>query len=443
MSSILQDAMSARAASRKLAVLDSTAKNDALYRMGSSLEQSSDALLTANGEDVREAGGQSLSSSALARMTLTSEKVQQMAVSLRAVAALEDPVGKTVLHAELDDALELKKITTPFGVIAAIVEARPDAITQLCALALKSGNALMIKAGAEIIRTTRAILQVFAKTLESTRIPPHAFTKVEGRESVRELLALQDYVDLVVPRGSSDLVRFVFANTRIPVIGHAEGVCHIYVESSANQEMAISLILDAKTQAPATCNAVETVLVDAAIADEFLPVLFESLRSRAVKVRGCPATRAICGAEAELVSETEWHTEYGDLTLAIRVVPGIEAAIEHIEKFGSRHTDCIVTEDDELANRFLRGVDSAGVFHNVSTRFADGYRYGFGAEVGIATGKLHARGPVGLDGLVTYKYVLSGMGQCVGQYVGTNARRFKHEMEQVGWRNEEFKALSS
>src|SRR5205823_9278348 len=278
-----------------------------------------------------------------------------------------------------------------------------------------------------IIRTTRAILAAFAQALDSTQVPPQAFTNVEGREAVHELLLLHDYVDLVVPRGSSDLVRFVSANTRIPVIGHSDGVCNIYVESSANQEMAIALILDAKTQAPATCNAVETVLVDESIAKRFLPVLFERLRSSGVKVRGCPATRALCGSEVEFVSETEWHTEYGDLTLAIRVVPGIEAAIEHIGRFGSHHTDCIVTEDDEGASRFLRGVDSAGVFHNVSTRFADGYRYGFGAEVGIATGKLHARGPVGLEGLVTYKYLLSGTGQCVSQYVGPQARAFRHQ----------------
>ena len=428
MSSILQEAISAKAASRLLAVLDSATKNDALHRMARALEDSSDVLLNLNQEDVDDAREQSLPSSALARMTLTTEKLQHMAVGLRAVAALDDPVGKILLRRELDDGLELKRITSPFGVIAAIVEARPDAVTQLCALALKSGNALMIKAGNEIRRTTRAILAAFAKALQSTSITPHAFTNVEGREAIHELLALQDYVDLVVPRGSAELVRFVFANTRIPVIGHAEGVCHIYVESSANREMAISLIIDAKTQAPATCNAVETVLVDQAIAGEFLPTLFERLQSAGVKVRGCAATRAICGPDVELVATTEWHTEYGDLTLAIRIVSGIDKAIEHIEQFGSHHTDCIVTDDDNMAGSFLRNVDSAGVFHNVSTRFADGYRYGLGAEVGIATGKLHARGPVGLEGLVTYKYVLSGNGHCVKEYIGPNARRFKHEV---------------
>src|SRR5437868_7005903 len=271
MSSIIQQAIRAKKASRLLAVLDSATKNDALHRMAGVLEHSSDVLLSLNREDVNDACEQPLASAALARMTLTPEKLQQMAVGLRAVAALEDPVGKTLLRSELDDGLELKKITSPFGVIAAIVEARPDAVTQLCALALKSGNSLMIKAGGEIHRTAAAILAAFASALDSTQIPPQAFTNVEGREAVLELLALQNYVDLVVPRGSSDLVRFVVANTRIPVIGHADGVCHIYVEASANRAMAISLILDSKTQAPATCNAVETVLVDGEIANEFVP----------------------------------------------------------------------------------------------------------------------------------------------------------------------------
>jgi len=426
MSSLVQDAIAAKAASRRLAVMDSATKDDALERMACALEQSFGVLLAMNREDIRQA--QSISPSFLERMSLTPGKLEQMAVGIRAVAALEDPVGKVLLRSELDDGLRLDKITSPFGVIAAIVEARPDAVTQLCALALKSGNSLMIKAGGEIHRTAAAILAAFASALDSTQIPPHAFTDVEGREAVLELLALQNYVDLVVPRGSSELVRFVVANTRIPVIGHADGVCHIYVEASANRAMAISLILDSKTQAPATCNAVETVLVDGEIANEFVPTLFRNLQARSVRVRGCAATRALCGSAVELIQETEWHMEHGDLTLAIRIVPGIDEAMDHIETFGSHHTDCIVTDDDAAASQFLRNIDSAGVFHNVSTRFADGYRYGFGAEVGIATGKLHARGPVGLEGLVTYKYVLLGNGQCVGQYVGPNARRFRHEL---------------
>ena len=429
--SIVEDALAAKRASRLLATLDTKIKNNALRRIAVRLEQCSDHLLSENHADVQNAlvsvsAGQ-ISSAALSRLTLNVEKLRQMVAGVRAVAALEDPVGKILLRSELDDGLELKKITCPFGVVAAIVEARPDAVAQLSALALKSGNALMIKTGEEISRTTAAMLSVFRSALESTQVPVDALTNVEGREAVHELLRLNEQVDLVVPRGSADLVRFVSDNTRIPVLGHSDGVCHIYVEASADQEMAIALILDSKIQAPSTCNAVETVLVDQAIANEFLPQLAQTLQSNGVKTRGCEATRRICGSHLELVSDSEWHTEYGDLTLAIRVVSGMDSALEHIQRFGSHHTDCIVTRNSQLADRFLREVDSAGVFHNISTRFSDGYRYGFGAEVGISTGKLHARGPVGLEGLVTYKYLLSGTGQCVSQYVGAQARAFRHQ----------------
>lgn len=432
-SDITSAAIAAKAAARRLSLLDQQTKNDALERMAIALETSAAELMTQNRQDVEDARASvsagTLSSAALARLTLTSEKLRQMSAGIRAVKALEDPVGRVLLHSELDEGLKLKKITCPFGVIAAIVEARPDAVVQLSALALKSGNALMIKAGAEVGRTASAIVALLRQALESVgEVPASAFTHVEGREAAHELLALHEYVDLVVPRGSAELVRFVSSNTRIPVLGHADGVCHIYVDAAANRDMAIALILDSKTQAPSTCNAVETVLVDAAIAGDFLPVLVDALHTHKVKTRGCEMTRSVCRGQIDTVAEDEWHVEYGDLTLAIRVVSGLEGALEHIERFGSHHTDCIVTDDHSAAERFLREVDSAGVFHNVSTRFSDGYRYGFGAEVGISTGKLHARGPVGLEGLVTYKYILSGKGQCVNQYSGPGARRFKHEL---------------
>jgi glutamate-5-semialdehyde dehydrogenase len=431
--SILDDAILAKAASRILARLDSNVKNEVLQLMAAGLEQCSEGLLGENQQDVQSArqrvSAGLLSSAALERLTLNADKLSQMAVGIRAVAALEDPVARILLRSELDDNLELKKITCPFGVVAAIVEARPDAVAQLSALALKSGNALMIKAGEEISRTTDAMLAVFRNALETTHIPIHAITNVQGREAVHELLGLREYVDLVIPRGGAELVRFVSSNTTIPVLGHSDGVCHIYVEASADQEMAIALILDSKIQAPSTCNAVETVLLDQAIANDFVPQLVERLRAYGVKVRGCEATRALAGPKIEAVSDTEWHTEYSDLTLAVRVVSGVDAALEHIERFGSHHTDSIVTRDERVADRFLREVDSAGVFHNVSTRFSDGYRYGFGAEVGISTGKLHARGPVGLDGLLTYKYVLSGAGHCVSEYVGPRApRSLRHQL---------------
>jgi glutamate-5-semialdehyde dehydrogenase len=251
---------------------------------------------------------------------------------------------------------------------------------------------------------------------------------VKSREELHELLKLDHYVDLVVPRGSSELVRFISSNTRIPVLGHADGVCHIYVDAAADLSLATSVILDSKIQAPATCNAVEAVLVHCSIAQEFFPRLVGLLQLGGVKVRGCEKARAIYSDGVDVVGDNEWHTEYGSLTLAVRIVESCDDAIAHINQFGSHHTDSVITDDQQAANKFLREVDSAGVFHNVSTRFSDGFRYGFGAEVGIATGKLHARGPVGLEGLVTYKYILVGKGQCVSQYIGPRARKFKHEL---------------
>lgn len=422
----------AKESSRQLAVLTPQARQQILEAVAAEIEGSAEAICEANDQDViaakRRSNQSGISSSALARMTLSEEKLLQMARSVNAVSGLEDPVGKILLHSELDDGLELRKISCPFGVIAAVVEARPDAVVQLCALAFKSGNVLMIKAGAEIARTTEVLLKVFKNAYERAGISSDALTNVKGREELYELLKLDHYIDLVVPRGSSELVRFISANTRIPVLGHADGVCHIYVDAAADLNLATSVILDSKIQAPATCNAVETVLVHCSIANEFVPRLVELLQLGGVKVRGCEQTRAICGEGVDLVNESEWHTEYGSLTLALRIIESCGDAIAHINEFGSHHTDSIITDDQQAAEKFLREIDSAGVFHNVSTRFSDGYRYGFGAEVGIATGKLHARGPVGLEGLVTYKYILVGKGQCVSQYIGPRARRFKHEL---------------
>lgn len=427
-------AAAAKQTSRQLGSLDSDAKRQTLEDIADQIERAAESIFEANRRDVVAARSQSqnkgISSSALARMTLTEDKLLQMARSVRAVSALEDPVGKILVCSDLDDGLQLKRVSCPFGVIAAVVEARPDAVVQLSALAFKSGNALLIKAGTEIGRTTEVLLDIFRRGFGQAGIGPAAVVNVPSREELHELLTLDQYIDLVVPRGSSELVRFISANTRIPVLGHADGVCHIYVDSAADLHLAVSVILDSKIQAPATCNAVETVLIHRDIAIQFLPKLVNLLQLGGVKVRGCKATGAICGEGVEMVNDQEWHTEYGSLVLALRVIESCDEAIAHINEFGSHHTDCILTEDAGQAGKFLREVDSAGVFHNVSTRFSDGYRYGFGAEVGIATGKLHARGPVGLEGLVTYKYLLVGKGQCVSQYIGPRARKFKHELSE-------------
>ena len=425
-------AAAAKQSSHQLSALTPQAKQEVLEAAAAEIERSAEAIFEANRQDVIAARNGSsqdgLSSSALARMTLSEEKLMQMARSVNAVSGLEDPVGKVLLQSALDDGLELTRISCPFGVIAAVVEARPDAVVQLSALAFKSGNALMIKAGAEIGRTTEVLLGVFKSAYERAGISADALINVKSREELHELLKLDYYIDLVVPRGSSELVRFISSNTRIPVLGHADGVCHIYVDAAADLNLATSVILDSKIQAPATCNAVETVLVDRRIASGFIPKLINLLQLGGVKVRGCEETRTIHGNGVDVVNDDEWHTEYGSLTLALCVVESCDEAIAHVNHFGSHHTDSIITEDQQAADKFLREVDSAGVFHNVSTRFSDGYRYGFGAEVGIATGKLHARGPVGLEGLVTYKYILVGKGQCVSQYIGARARKFKHEL---------------
>ena len=332
--------------------------------------------------------------------------------------------------------LNLTKISVPLGVLAVIFEARPDAVTQIAALAIKCGNAVMLKAGKEVERTAGVLVRVLREALVEQGLPADAVSLVVGRERVQELLGMHGLVDLVIPRGSKELVEYVQANTRIPVLGHAEGVCHIYVDESADEALALRVIEDAKTDYPAACNAVETVLVHRAIAAEFLPKLAERLRAQGVALHGDATVRELLrGVEVEAVED--WHTEYGELAMSLGVVASLDEAMEHIHAHGSAHTESIIAEDAAVAERFLREVDAASVMHNASTRFADGFRYGFGAEVGISTSKLHARGPVGLEGLTTYKYVLRGKGQVAGDYRGENARAFTHRSPRSGRRDEE------
>jgi len=352
-----------------------------------------------------------------------------MVEQIRSVKMLADPLGRALDEIELDEGLELEKISVPLGVLAVIFEARPDAVTQIAALAVKSGNAVILKPGREVEKTAAVLVGLLRKALEEQGLPVDAISLVVGRERVAELLGMHGLIDMVIPRGSKALVEYVQANTRIPVLGHAEGVCHIYVDRSFDEAIALRVIEDAKTDYPAACNAVETVLVHREVATEFLPKLLERLRLRGVKVRGDAAVR---GMDAAVDEVEDWHTEFGELELAIGVVDSLDAAMEHIHTHGSSHTESIVTEDVTAAERFLREVDAAGVFHNASTRFSDGFRYGFGAEVGVSTSKFHARGPVGLDGLTTYKYVLRGHGQTAGEYRGANAKSFTHKRLLVG-----------
>jgi glutamate-5-semialdehyde dehydrogenase len=424
----------AKQAARCLASASIEQRNLALEEIARGLELSTAEILEANAQDVAEAKPAlergELSKALVDRLKLSAEKLQAMIEGVRAVIALPDPIGRVLDRIELDSGLDLEKVSCPLGLLAVIFEARPDAVTQITSLAIKSANSVILKPGREVERTARAIVETIRAALRSQSIPEASVTNIQQRAEVRELLKLDDLIDLVIPRGGYDLVRFVQSNTRIPVLGHAEGVCHIYVDAAADFDMALDIIDDAKTDYPAVCNAVETVLVDQAIAGTFLPLLATRMKEKGVRLRGsAEVVSAIPDVAVEPVAEDEWHTEYGDLILALKIVPGVSEAIDHIQRFGSAHTDAIVTNDPNTARTFLQRVDSAGVFLNASTRFADGYRYGFGAEVGISTSRLHARGPVGLEGLTTYKYVLRGHGHVVRDYRGPKARTFLHRRQ--------------
>jgi glutamate-5-semialdehyde dehydrogenase len=342
-----------------------------------------------------------------------------MVAQVRAVAALPDPLGRTLDAIEMDEQLNLQKISVPLGVLAVIFEARPDAVTQIASLALKSGNAVLLKPGKEVERTAVVLVEVLRSALGAHA---DALSLALGRERIAELLQMNDLVDMVIPRGSSALVRYVQQNTSIPVLGHAEGICHIYVDAKADQRMAVEIILDAKTDYPAACNSVETVLIHRAIAADLLPKLAVALEAQGVRIHAEAEVRRVVPSALPVEA---WHTEYGCAEISVGLVDSLEQAIEHIHRHGSVHTETIVTEDVSTAERFLLEVDAASVMHNASTRFADGFRYGFGAEVGVSTSKFHARGPVGLEGLTTYKYLLRGHGQTVGPY-RTEGKAFTH-----------------
>ncbi|MBI3127884.1 MAG: glutamate-5-semialdehyde dehydrogenase [Candidatus Tectomicrobia bacterium] len=421
------DAICARAreASLALAPLPGEARDAALRAMAEAVEKGAEAILAANAGDVEASRGQ-IPLPLLKRLGLDAAKVRQMAEGVRAVAALPDPVGRVTLGTLLDEGLRLRRVTCPIGVIAAVFESRPDALVQIASLCLKAGNASILKGGREAARTNRVLADLLGEAAARQEgVPRAALQLLEAREEVEALLARDDAIDLIVPRGSNEFVRHIKARSRIPVLGHADGVCHLYVDRAADIGMAVALAVDAKTQYAAVCNAIETLLVHREAAPAFLPRAAGALRAKGVELRGCERTRAIL-RDALPASEADWKTEYLDLVLSVRVVDDLGEAIAHINRYGSRHTDAIVTGDAAAAREFMRRVDAASVMWNASTRFADGFRYGFGAEVGIATDKIHARGPVGLEGLVTYKYQVEGEGHCVAEYDGEGARPFLH-----------------
>jgi len=410
----VQIAKNAKEASLKLANLPSELKNSALEAVANSIEAHKQILFDANAQDLADAqkmveAGE-LSQAVFNRLKLDENKMNAMISGVRDLIKLEDPINKCLRAHEMDKDLNLYKISCPIGVLGIIFEARPDVITQISALAIKSSNAVILKGGKEAVNTNKATFEIIHEALNSVEgFPKNAINQVYSREDVAKMLDMSEYINLIIPRGGNSLVKFIQENTKIPVLGHADGICHIFIDETADLKMATDIVIDAKTQYTSACNAVETLLIDKNFmrADELL--------------------EAIKNAEVQLISDPEsWAFEYSDKILAYKFVDGVDEAIAHINKFGSGHTDAIVTDNISNAEKFLNQVNSAGVYHNASTRFADGFRYGFGAEVGISTNKTHARGPVGLEGLTIYKYKLYGSGQIVKDYA-EGKKTFTHK----------------
>ncbi len=420
---MLHMAALAKSAAVKLGVQSSQAKNAALSAIASALSARAEEIIAANRRDLAVAEQAGIAPAVLKRLNFGEAKLAEVRRGIDSLITLPDPVGKTLQATELDDGLELYQVSCPLGVIGMIFESRPDALVQISTLCLKSGNAVLLKGGSEARHTNQILAQVIAAAGQEAGMPCGWLQLLESRAEVSEMLQLDDYIDLIVPRGSNELVKYIQQNTSIAVLGHADGICHVYVDAAADLSMARQIVLDSKTQYVSVCNAAETLLVHEAVAEAFLPELWTELQRAGVRVLGCPATQAIIPVEA--ASEQDWRTEYLDYVLAIRVLPTLTEAIEHINHYGSHHTDVIVTADSQAAASFFGLVDSADVFWNCSSRFSDGYRFGLGAEVGISTNKVHARGPVGLEGLVIYKWLLKGQGQLVADYA-QGRRKFTH-----------------
>lgn len=415
----------AKSASIKLAAVKSNIKNAALAQIADALKAESARVISANKEDIATAEKNNLARGLLKRLKFDEAKIGDVCEGIDSLIKLDDPVGRTISETELDKGLELYRVSCPIGVIGVVFESRPDALVQISTLCLKSGNAVLLKGGSEAANTNRVLAEIIAEASVAAGLPAGWIQLLETREDVAEMLGLDEYIDLVIPRGSNEFVRYIMDSTNIPVLGHAEGICHVYVDGDADLDMALGIVVDSKCQYAAVCNAVETLLVDAAIAEKLLPKVKSALEARDVSIRGCAGTQAII--DVKPAAEDDWRTEYLDLVLSVKIVDGLDEAIEHINKYGSHHTDAIVTADEKKAAKFMDLVDSADVFFNCSTRFSDGYRYGLGAEVGISTNKIHARGPVGLEGLLIYKWKLVGTGQIVADYVGPDAKKFTHK----------------
>ena len=425
-SDLILTAKQTRLAAMKLAVLSTAAKNEAIEAIAVAIESAQNEIVQANITDCEAAESEGIAKPLYKRLQLDEHKLRDNIVGVRDIGKLPDPVGSVQIHRKLDNGLILKRVSCPLGVLGIIFEARPEAAIQIATLAIKSGNGVILKGGKEAIRSCEAIVKAIKRGLSQTTVDPETVQLLTTREETLELLNLDKYVDLIIPRGSNSFVKFVQQNTSIPVLGHADGICHLYIDKAADIEKAVNIAVDSKTHYPAACNAIETLLVHQDIASNFLPKIAEALQKLNVELRGDEITRSIL-SNVLPATEADWETEYSDLILSIKVVDSLPEAITHINEYGSKHTDAIVTEDIKAAEDFSSLVDAAGVYHNCSTRFADGFRYGFGAEVGISTQQIPPRGPVGLEGLITYKYKMTGNGHVASSYTGENAKPFLHK----------------
>lgn len=410
--------------SSKMASTDITVRNAALEKIAESLLAGKERIFEANAKDMERAQADDILPAVIKRLKFSEAKLSDAIAGIHNLIALPDPLFQIQLKRQLDEGLTLIRETCPIGVIGVIFEARPDAMVQIASLCIKSGNCAILKGGSETRETNKILFELIYEAALSSGLPQGCLFQAEQRDEIAELLACHESVDLLIPRGSNAFVQYIMNNTKIPVLGHADGICHIYVDKDFDIEKAIPVIIDAKTQYTAACNAVETLLVHQDALEKLMPPLQKAFEEYKISLRATSDIADRYGSE--LATEEDFSTEYLDLIISAKTVEDIDEAIWHINKYGSHHTDCIITEDNKAAEYFMRMVDSAGVYQNCSTRFADGFRYGFGAEVGISTGKIHARGPVGLEGLVTYKYKLFGNGQIVGDYAsGRKSFHFK------------------
>lgn len=412
--------------SSKMAALSVEVRNNALKAIKEALLANKEQIFAANKEDINAAEETGISEAVKKRLKFDEHKLEDVAAGIDGLISLADPIGKLQLARELDKDLILNRVSCPIGVIGIIFEARPDALVQISSLCIKSGNCAILKGGKETAKTNKALFELIYNAAIAAGLPENCLLQAELHNEIDELLECHESVDLLIPRGSNKFVQYIMNNTKIPVMGHADGICHTYVDKDVDIDKMLPVIVDAKTQYTAACNATETLLVHKDIANEVLPKIADALKAAGVKLRGTKAAADIIDGminNDDIMGNDDFKTEYLDMIISVKLVENVDEAIAHINKFGSHHTDCILTENAATAEYFMQLVDSAGVYQNCSTRFADGFRYGFGAEVGISTGKIHARGPVGLEGLVTYKYKLFGKGHTVNDYA-TGVKKF-------------------